>query len=100
MYCPNCGKENDKHAHFCFHCGAEMQDVNTPTGLIGKVNLYAMSILIPPFGLRRTIRYIRSPDPVAQRMGTVSLVLTIISLLIAIWLSWATVSAVFTVVGV
>ncbi len=99
MPCPYCGKQNDPGAHFCFHCGKQLRGSDIPTSLGAKITLYAASVLIPPFGILRTIKYMKSADPAAQQMGLISLILTIVTLVATVWLALAAFSSATTTFG-
>jgi hypothetical protein len=47
--------------------------------------LYFLSVFLPPFGLGLTIRYLRSDEDGFKRIGLVSLILTVVALMVAVW---------------
>jgi len=55
------------------------------TGVWALLWLFLASVLLPPFGLGLTIRYLKSTDNTAKVMGIISLVLTVMVLGLAAW---------------
>jgi hypothetical protein len=82
--CPFCSAQIGTQAFFCPVCGKKIKDKPLAVDLKTKVLLYGVSILLPPLGLGWTIRYVRSADSEAKKMGIISLVLTVVSLLAAV----------------
>ena len=52
-----------------------------------QLGLYLVSVLLPPLFLGWTIKYLKSSDPKAKQIGLISLGLTTVALLAAIWFS-------------
>lgn len=69
---------------FCPNCGQEINGQMLSTSLMSQVGLYAISIFLPPFGLGKTLKYIRSEDPRAKIIGWVSLGLTVTAITLGI----------------
>jgi len=46
--------------------------------------LFLFNLFLPPLGLPRTIRYIKSPDPKAKKIGWWALIVMIVSLVGAV----------------
>jgi hypothetical protein len=80
--CPFCGQSVDLTAFFCQTCGKKLREKPVGTGVSAQLFLYALSVLVPPFGIGLTLRYYKSPDAKAKQIGLISLVLTIISLVV------------------
>lgn len=59
------------------------------TNIRTQIGLYLVSVLLPPFFLGWTIKYVKSTDPKAKQIGMISLGLTIVTLVAIIWLSIA-----------
>ena len=62
-----------------------MEEKPASTSLLALTGLFLVSVLLPPFGLGMTIRYLRSTNQTARVMGITSLVLTAIVLVVAVW---------------
>lgn len=76
---------------YCPICGNKVKEKPMPTSVRSQIFLYAVSGLLPLLFLAQTIKYIRSPDPKAKRIGWISLAIMITALIIGIW--WAVVWA-------
>jgi hypothetical protein len=50
--------------------------------------IYALSVLVPPFGIGLTFRYLRSSDPKAKRIGVISVILTLAALTVVGFLTF------------
>lgn len=99
MLCPNCHKETLAGAYTCFHCGQKLKNTDTSTGLGAQISLYLISILLPPFNLGKSIRYLKSDDPAAQKIGLISLVLMTLSIILAIWLTAKSIAVTTSTLG-
>ena len=66
-----------------------MKEKPLSTGIWTQLGVYAISIILPPLFIGWTIKYLKSSDPAAKRIGIISLVLTIVAIGVAIWLSLA-----------
>jgi len=73
--------------YFCPHCGKKLREKPLATNLARQIYIYLLSLLLPPLGLWPAIKYLRQQDEKSKKIGLAALVLTIISLLAAIWLS-------------
>ena len=89
--CPNCKNQIDERVFFCPICGNKVKDKPVSTTIGQQAYLYLVSAFLPPLFLARTIKYIKSPDPKAKKIGWISLVIMIVALIIGIW--WAVVWA-------
>lgn len=89
ILCPFCSTPLDATAFFCPVCGKNVKEKPIATGFLIQIGLYLVSVLLPPFFLFWTIKYLKSKDPMAKQIGLISLGLTIISLVLALWLTLA-----------
>lgn len=85
--CLYCGNSIALADYFCPHCGKKLREQPLSTHFTRQVYIYLLSLLLPPLGLWPAIKYLRQQDEKAKKIGLVALVLTIISLLVAIWLT-------------
>lgn len=83
--CPFCNADLDPAAFFCPSCGKKVREKPVSTAFWAQAALYAVSVLLPPFGIGMTIRYLRSPDKIAKRAGWISVVLTSLALVVVFW---------------
>lgn len=91
MECPNCKNQIDDKVFFCPICGSKVKEKPVSTAIRQQIYLYLVSGLLPPLFLARTLKYIKSPDPKAKKIGWISLAIMITALTIGIW--WAVVWA-------
>ncbi len=85
--CPACGMQIDLMFHYCPQCGKSLRELLLGISIIKQMYIYFVSILVPPFGLIYTFRYIRYPLMQVKIVGIVALVLTLVSLGIIVWVS-------------
>lgn len=52
-----------------------------------QIGIYLLSIFLPPFGLWPGIKYLRQTNQKAQIIGTVAIILTVLSIGISLWMS-------------
>lgn len=65
----------------------ETLETPKPTVSLGKeLFLYVFSAILPPFGLVWAFKYLRAKTQQGKRIGTVIIIVTIVSLVINIWL--------------
>jgi len=62
-----------------------MEELNT-TGA-KQIVIYLVSFFLPPFGLGWGFKYLKSNNKKAKKIGMVSILLTIISLILTFWIS-------------
>lgn len=62
-----------------------MEELNT-TGA-KQIVIYLVSFFLPPFGLGWGFKYLKSNNGKAKKIGMVAILLTIISLTLAFWIS-------------
>jgi hypothetical protein len=87
--CPICHQPVTPTAYFCPNCGAPLRPKPPSTTLLTQIGIYALSLLLPPLGLWPAIKYIRSNDEAARRVGWIAFALTVISIIVTIWLTEA-----------
>lgn len=56
--------------------------------LLKQTFIYLGSLLLPPLGLVWGFKYLKVKDPGVKRVGYLAIILTIISLVLTIWLSF------------
>lgn len=87
IVCPFCSSLIDSTAFFCPICGKNVKQKPFSTGILAQVGLYLVSVLLPPLFIGWTIKYLKSTDAKTKQIGIISLVLTIVSLVAAVWFS-------------
>jgi len=84
--CPFCKFEVSENFLFCPNCGKKLKDVFS-TSISKQIGIYALSIFLPPLGFVPGIKYFLQKDKKRKIVGTVAIVLTIISTVITVWIS-------------
>lgn len=87
MTCRYCSQPITTFDYFCPSCGKKLKEKPISTEFWPLVWLFVLSLFFPPFGLGKTIRYIRSEDEKAKVMGWLSLIVTVVAIIVTIWIS-------------
>lgn len=87
LFCLSCRINLDPTFHFCPNCGEKIKDMVMSTSLGKQIGIYLLSIFLPPFGLWPGIKYLRQTNQKAQIIGTVAIILTVVSIGISLWMS-------------
>ena len=81
--------------YFCPNCGAKIDGKETPleTTIGAQIKIYALSIILPMvlflfYSKWHGIKYYKSTDPKAHRMGQIAWILIILSTIVTIWLAY------------
>ena len=83
--CPVCHQPVPPNAYFCPNCGAPLR--TKPPGIGQQLSAYLVSFFLPPFGLAYSFKFLRQNDPIAKRAGWITIILTVVSLILTVWLS-------------
>jgi uncharacterized membrane protein YqaE (UPF0057 family) len=83
--CRFCGFPVSENFYFCPGCGKKL--IEPPITLLKTLGVYAISIFLPPFGLVPAVKYLLQNNPKSKKVGIVAIILTIISTIIAVWLT-------------
>jgi len=92
--CPYCKNPTEITMFFCPSCGKKLKEKPPGTGFWPQAGLYAMAVMLPPFNIPLSFKYIKSTDSKAKAIGFVSLVLMGISLTVVTILTINTVNEV------
>ncbi len=87
--CASCGAVVPMYYTFCPNCGKSLNFKPLSTSTLSKIWIYTVSVLLPPLGFWPGVKYFKSGDPKAQRMGIIAIALTVISTIVTIWLTFA-----------
>jgi hypothetical protein len=76
--------------YFCPNCGAKLNSAPLSTTIQAQVLVYAFSIVLPMIcfifaGKWPGIKYYKSQDPKAKRIGQIAWILVILSTIFTIW---------------
>ena len=82
--CPQCHAVNPATNYFCPNCGKKLKNKPIETTIRKQILIYAVSVLLPPFGLRWAVPLLMQKDTKSKIVGLVSLTLTIVSLVLSI----------------
>src|SRR5687767_12689866 len=85
--CLSCGKPVEQNSYFCPNCGKKIKEPPPSTHISSQIGIYLIALLAPPFGLIPAIKYLRSNDHNAKIIGYFAVLLTVISLSVAIWIT-------------
>ena len=91
--CPSCHAAVQTGAYFCQNCGAALKENPPPTSVGAQIKIYAVSALLPPFGLIYVWRYLKQPDETSRRIGWVALILTIVMTIATLWLTFVAIDS-------
>ncbi|MCL5016391.1 MAG: zinc-ribbon domain-containing protein [Patescibacteria group bacterium] len=86
--CPVCHQPVSPEAYFCPNCGHPLK--SKPPEIFERLIVYAVSILLPPFGLGYAWKYLKAGDKASRAIGIMAIVLTTISIIGSIfaWQFW------------
>lgn len=84
--CPFCGADIDAKDYFCPSCGKKVREKPLSTGLGKQIVVYAVSLLLPPFGLVWVPRYFKMPGS-GKKIAVIIVILTVISLAVSVWVA-------------
>lgn len=90
LLCPQCHQPVKPEYYFCPNCGKKLSEPGLSTTLASQLWLYAFSLVLPFLGYLaisywQGIKYARSDDPQAQRIGWIAIGLLTLSSIYVIW---------------
>jgi len=94
ILCPSCRAAVPADAYFCPQCGKNLRARPPSISLAQQLIVYAVSLLLPPFGLWYVWKYLKQPDKKSKRVGIAALTLTVMSLAATIWITEALLNSV------
>jgi uncharacterized membrane protein YqaE (UPF0057 family) len=83
--CKFCGQTVLANYYFCPYCGKKL--IEPPITAMREIGVYLLSVFLPPLGLWPGIKYLTQKNEKAKRVGTIAIILTIISVVVTIWIS-------------
>ncbi len=85
--CPDCKANLSESDYFCPNCGKKIKEKPLLTTLSKQLSIFLISFLLPPLGIWPGIKYLRQADEKSKKIGLIAIFLTIISIVIASWLT-------------
>lgn len=82
ILCPFCNTTIENTAYFCPNCGKQLKNTPSDTSTLKKIVVYAVSLLLPPFGLWYAWKYLQTGDYESRKVGVIAIVLTILSIIV------------------
>jgi len=82
--CPKCKTPTFQISFFCYNCGNKVKEPPVSTSVGRQIWIYFVSFFFPPFGLVPGIKYLRQENSLAQKIGFVAIILTILSIVITV----------------
>lgn len=95
--CSSCQFALPEGSKFCPQCGKKVESEVITMG--EQIKLYALSFLLPPFGLIPGIKNLTQKDPSRKRAGVIAIILTLVSIGLSIWFSYGVISQVNTILN-
>jgi len=93
--CPQCHQPVLPEYYFCPNCGKKLEEVPLSTTIWAQLWLYIFTLIVMPFTGYLAYRhwqgvaYMRSRDPKARRIGFISVILLISTIVLLTWSIWA-----------
>jgi hypothetical protein len=88
VICPKCNHMVPEEFSFCPNCGAPIKN-NVSITLFSQIWIYGVSVFLPPLGFWPGIKYFRSSDPKAKKIGMIAIVLSVLSTVLTLWATFA-----------
>ena len=85
--CPECKNKIDEKVFYCPICGKKIKEKPAAMDFWHLAWLFGLSALLPPLNLGLSMKYIKSPDPNAKKMGWLSLGVMTVAILVGF--AWA-----------
>ena len=92
--CPGCHASVRPTDYFCFNCGKSLKSKPPSTSLTRQLLIYAGSIFLPPLGIIWGIRYLRQDDQSSKIIGWLAIILTLLSIIVSIKLTFDVVNGI------
>ena len=95
LTCPVCHQPVTLDFYFCPNCGKNLKEKPLSTTVLTQLWIYALSIILPMI-LFTTIRYwpavkyMKSDNQKAKRIGITAVILTTLSTIFVIWMTYIT----------
>jgi hypothetical protein len=84
LTCLSCKTVTRADSYFCPNCGKKLRSKPLSTAFVSQLGVYFLSFFIPPFGLIPAFTYLRQEGRTAKTVGSIAIVLTVLSLLLIV----------------
>lgn len=84
--CSVCHQAVKEEYFFCPNCGHNLKEAVLPVSVLKQIGLYALAVILPPWGFYPEIKYILKNSPQAKRVGLITVLLTTLSMALMLWL--------------
>ena len=92
--CPGCHASVRPTNYFCFNCGKNLKSKPPATSITRQLFIYAASLFLPPLGIIWGIRYLRQDDQKSKIIGWVAIILTLLSIIVSVKLTFDVVNGI------
>lgn len=82
--CPSCHVAVKPTDYFCGNCGKNLHPVPLGTTVVDLAKLYLGSVFLAPMGIFWGMRYLREKEDKSKIVGIVAMLLSVLTLIIAI----------------
>lgn len=83
MNCKKCGFQIQENFYFCPNCGEKIKEPPFKFSVTQSIKIILLSLLVPPFGVVPSFKYIKASDSKAKIVGILGLFLNILVLVLA-----------------
>jgi len=83
--CPRCGLPLPPNVNFCPSCGKKIKEPPPSASIGSQINVYFVSLFIPPFGLWYAYKYFKHGGGTEKKIGYAAIILTAISIGLTAW---------------
>ena len=95
VICSTCHQPILPTYYFCPNCGAKLNSAPLSTSIATQIGIYLFSLILPSLCFMfishwPAVKYVKSKDPKAKRIGVVAWTLLLLSTLVTFWfiISW------------
>lgn len=82
LICPKCHQPVAFDDYFCPNCGTKLKVAPPATTLSKQIEVYLISLLLPPLGLFPAVNYLRQSDQKSKKIGYIAIAITIFSIIV------------------
>lgn len=84
--CSVCHQAVKEEYFFCPNCGHNLKEAVLPISVAKQIGLYALAVILPPWGFYPGVKYMLKNNPHAKRVGLIIILLTTLSMALMLWL--------------